>query len=411
MNLTTATVRPGDSVATFCIRLPRFQGQASSNMKMLGRPVDITYTSTGAREIPCHVLADVEFYEKTYPFFIRTNQGADNSIEKVDQKLDVHFKEMSKQYPLLQSLPSLHLNSDDDNDLHFVVSLPPRTSLYCSNEFFFRSVGLADNGDIQLTRRDMSAGGKRLVSEKVVTGFFNPSQDQQRQYRGESIPPGSLITAVTFGKTTMPATSHFQVEFLETRHILLQTPPGEERLQPATKENALRLIRLQAERLRQVLNLKANLLEILPGGGETVFIGNRAFLGANMTISLTFNPFMAAAYGWQAGQALVFPLDTARIYDIQVRSQKADPFVGLYPITMRMAGFGSSNSYVDGHGYTAIMAYIKQKGGGDIEMTTVGMLFDSDCTYVTMQFLDKQRNIVSFSDGHMISLLMKFQSL
>lgn len=410
MNLTTATVRPGDSVATFCVRLPRFQGQASSNMKMLGRVVDVTYNSTGVRNIPYQIGLSAEFYVKQFPFFIRTGARQDNAIEKVAKKLENHFEDMSKAYPLLQTLPSITLNQDDDLDIHFLVSLPARTALYSSSNQFFRGLGLGDAPEVRTARRDMSGGSKKLPATKIVTGAFN-DMHYPIQFRGDSLIPGTTMNELTLANTIMPETMSVQVEFMGTDRFVIGTPPGEQQEQPATKENAVRLLRIQAERIRQNLNLKSNLIDILPGSGDTVYIGNRAFPGANLVLTLQFNNPMSDAYGWQRGQQLVFPLETARTYDIQVRSQRADPFAGKYPIVMRMAGFGSSSSFIQDHGYSSIMAYQRERGGGDIDLTTVAMIFDSDATYVNMQFIDKQRNVVSFLDGHEISLLMKFQPL
>jgi len=410
MNLSTATVRPGDSTATFCIRLPRFQGQASSNMRMLGRVVDVTYNSLGVRDIPYFLSVSADYYQKTHAFFIKTERRQDNSLQNVARKLDTHNDNLAKVFPLQQSLPTVSLNVDNNQDNHFVVSLPPRTAFYTSSELFFRALGLDRELELEQRMREMGRGEKRLPVNKIVYGAFNESYNAV-QFRGRTVDQTQTLRETLPRDADLPDAIFLQVEFMGADGLVMRTPPGEAVMQPASKENAVRMLRIQTEMIRQRLNLKTNLIEVLPGPRDTVYIGNRAFPGANMTLSIQFNNFMADAYGWQQGQQMVFPLEAARTYDIQVQSQKQDPFSELYPITMRMAGFGSSNSYVQDHGYAAIMAYMRERGGGDIDLTTVGMLFDSDATYITMEFLDKLRRVVQFKDGHEISLLMKFQSL
>ena len=410
MNLSTATVRQGDTEASFCIRLPRFQGQASSNQKMLGRLVDISYRSTGVRQIPFFINASTQYYRHQYPFFIKTAARRANTMESVARKLDDHFKKLAKEYPLHQAVPSIALNVDDDEDHHFVLSLPPRTALYSSSEMFFRGIGMGDVPEIDSDTRMMERGGRRVPVSMVVYGAFNHSY-RPMQVRGERVVQGTTMDDLIPQTAVLPDNIFLQAEFMGADAYVMRTPPGEEVLQEATRDNVIRMLRIQFERLRQTLNLKTNLIEILPGAGESVYVGNRAFPDANMTISVEFNIQMSEVFGWEPGQQMVFPLELARTYEFQVRGERSDPFEKKYPLTLRLAAFGNSNSYFQGHGYTAVMAYLREKGGKDIDMTTVGLLFDSDATHISLQFLDRARHVVAFEDGYEISLLMKFQSL
>lgn len=407
MNLSKAVARPGDGEATFCIRLPRFSGQASSNRPMLGKLIDLDYTCTEVRSIPYDIQFGVEYFQKTFPFFIRTSVKVDNKVERVARKLDTHFAEMARAYPLLQNLPSLSYNVDDDRDCHFVAVLPPRTEIYSSSDVFFQTLGFGFAPEVRPKLRDMSGGSKRLTAQKVVRGIFNDSWETI-QVRGEAVEQGVSIDEMLRPNATMPPTIHIQVQFDQHPLMTMPLPRGEEERQPATRANALRLLALQMDRIREGLALKTNLIEVVPGTADSLYIGNRAYPGANMGLVLSFNPEMSRAFGWEPGQEMHFPLEAARTYEISVKTRQEDPFFGRYPLVVRMAGFGQSISHVDGQGYTSILGYVR---GKEQKIVSNEILFDSDCTYVTLQFLDKQQALFKFEDVFQISMLMSFKSI
>jgi hypothetical protein len=419
MNLSTAVVRPGENVASFCVRVPRFQGLASSNMKSLGKLVDVTYNSTtGVRNIPSDMEFKMDWTQRRFNFYIRTGKRDDNVNTKVATKFEKHFADLAKEFPLLRAVPEISFNTDDENDNHYELFLPPRSSIYSSSEYFFRVIGFQAEPRLRTARKDMAGLVGRTAVHKTVYCIINPDDHNPLDLRGVSVladgtlndmlPSAPNVPLAT--PATMPPAMHLQVEFLDSATFMLPGLHGEALQQPATKENAVRLMNAQFERIRNTLGLRTNVFDIVPGAGNTVYIGNRAFPGANVRLTVQFNAAMAEAYGWAPGQQMYFPLDSSRTYDIQVRGRVPDPFEGKYPIIMRMAGFGNCDSYIEGHGYNAVLGYLREKGD-KISITTQGIVFDSDQTYVTMQFLNKQREVVTFTEGHEISMLMTFKSL
>jgi hypothetical protein len=408
MNITTTRVRAGEDVAGFCVRLPRFTGQASSNSRMWGKLVDIHYQSVRARDIRSVMTVGISYRHNFYPFGIRTGPAANNAIEAVAINLDRHFGDMARLYPLLQDVPRITLNTVDRNDVHFEVELPARTQLYTTSPVFFAMLRMPA-GEVKLERRDVVTG--RAPASMIVLGFFN-AEYHSVKFRGEELEPGVTLNELLPRGQRMPGNIKLQAEFVDSRRLEIDTPPNEDDVQPATKGNAVRLLRLQFERIRRLLNLRENTIEVVPGPGPTVFVGNRGFPGAGMTMTVEFNPEMTAAYSWEEGQQLVLALDSPRPYEIQVASKRHDPFRDSYPLTIKLSGFGSSNSFIDNHGYTAVLAYLRELKKGEIDITTAtGIIFDTDCTYMTLEFLDKRRNRVTFKEEHEITLVLSFKPL
>jgi hypothetical protein len=418
MNLSTALVRPGENVASFCIRVPRFQGLASSNMKSLGKLVDVTYTSTGVRTIPADMQFSMDYTQRRFSFHIRTGKKSDNTNTKVGKKFETHFADLAKEFPLLRAHPEITFNTDDEKDNHYEIFLPARSSIYSSSEHFFRVIGFRNETRVKTMRKDMAGLVGRKAVHKTVYCIINQNDHTPIDIRGDTVLAEDTLDDLLPSApnvplalpAVMPAAMHLQIEFLDSSTFALPGLTGDALQQPATKENAVRLMNAQFERIRNTLGLKTNTFDVVPGGGNTVYIGNRAFPGANVRLTVQFNAAMAEAFGWAPRQQMYFPLDSARTYDIQVQSNRADPFEGHYPIVMRMAGFGSSDSYIEGHGYNAVMGYLREKGE-KISITTQGIVFDTDQAYVTMEFLNKRREVVTFREGHEISLLMTFKSL
>ena len=377
-------------------------------MRMMGKLVDIGYTSTEVRKIPYDLTFSLRYYKKTFGFFIRTSRRHDNTFTRIGEKLNTHFADLQKHCSLLQELPSMRFNTDDEEDNHFVLTVPPRTAVYSPSEVFFQTLGFGFHRAIETEYRSIEgSNAARNIPRKIVRGVFNEGFDAM-VIRGEALSATGNLNANLFPNTEMPNTLPVQIELLEMENMVMPLPDTEDERQEATKANALRLLTMQMERIRQELGLKTNVLQVISGAEDVVYIGNRKFAGANMIISIEFNEDMAKAYGWTAGQLMQFPLEVDRTYEISIKGSHTDPFISRYPIVAKMAGFGSSNSYVDGQGYTAIMGYLR---GGDHKIITNGILFDSDCTYVTLQFIDKQQKVVRFEDGHLISMLIAFTPL
>ena len=406
----TALVRPGENLATFCIRLPRFTGLHSTNEKMLGQLVDLYATSTGNKRIPYNMTFWLEQEQRYYNFFIKTNLPQQNKISNVAAKLDTHFAAMEKEYPLMDELPSMTYNQDDDENPHFELELPPRTAMYSSSELFFNSLGFAKNQRIQRAAREITVagrGGKR-TSVREVWGVFNRTA-AHLLVLGDPIFPGGTMDAEV-PEEAFPAQMHIQVEILNSGQLELQMPDGEPEEQEVTTDNAARLLDLQFERIRERLHLKVNPLEVITGRDGLIYIGNRASPGSHLRLLLRFNDRMSEAFGWVPGQTIVFPLETARTYDINIAGPRDDPFEGLYPINLKMSSYGQAISYVDGVGYTAVMGWLRDRTDKR-SLISSSNIYVADGSYITIEFLDKFDNRVVFKDEHKITMLLMFQSL
>jgi hypothetical protein len=402
MNVTEARVRPGESLAVFPITVPRPAGIGSVYQRCVGKPRHLSYTGTAIREIPYEVRFWVIQHNKTFPFVIKTDVVDSNKPPKLEKKLKDHLATMSDIFPLQEALPDMYYDEDNDELPHFVVELPPRTALYSSNMLFMLGLGFAKDNRLKEETREIGGRGKKKTTKQVY-GFFNHGLKAQT-YRGGVFHKGTPMNANVPKDIPMPDSMQVQVELNDWGRQPLPLLASERQRWPATKENAIRFLTLQLGRIVRVVNLKENPFDVVSGSGDVVQISNRASAGAGMSIQIELNEEMLSAYGLTQGHLMTFPLSQTRSYELLVRSRKDDPFRGLYPIVMRASGSGLPISYVEGLGHISLFAYINDKQ----PILTEGIRFETERNFLTIQFYDKNKQLVVFQDGHRIEMLMSF---
>ena len=412
INITEASVRVGEAVATFPITVPRPTGIDSAHQRCLGKLRHISFTGTDIREIPYHLHFWLVQNSRRYSFMIKTDVLDGNKPVKLSKKLGDHLVEASEAFPLQPDLPDLYYNQDDEEDPHFELTLPGRSAFYSASELFFIGLGFFKHEHLRQETREVGGRRGQKKATKRVFGFFNTST-RVALFRGDTMHAGMSLNAnvlQVFRDTPLPATMQLQVELLDWGRQVIQLPPGEPRRLPATKQNAVRLLSMQLRRVAVVLGLRENTMDVISGAGDTVHISNRAFVHAGITLQIEFNAEMASAYGLDEGQMLVFPLDQTRTYDLQVRSVKDNPFIGLYPVIMKASGFGHPISFVEGLGHSTVFAYLNDAADKH-PILTDGLMFATERTFVTIEFFDRNKQLIVFKDGHKIEILMSFQFL
>lgn len=408
MNITTATVHPGESLAVFPITVPRPAGILSSNQLCRGKVRQISYTSTGVREIPYEVYAWLtQGSNNTYPFVLKTEIAERNKPPAMASRLQRHFDAADAAFPMVHNVP--RLTYDDGEYPHWQLDLPARSCFYSSDETFFVGLGFGFSDGFKPGVRQMGGRGRALTS-KDVFGFFNYST-LPISILGAEMFPGTSLNANLPRGTEVPDNMQLQIELMDWGRQTITLPFLENATQPATKENAVRLLGLQMERVAAAFTLTENPIKVLAGTGDVVKLKNQEYED-NITVSLQLelNEAMAEAYGLGPGQIFVFPLNASHSYDLIVRDRKDDPFEGLYPIVMRSTSSGQPISYVEGVGHTTVFAYLNEKSDRH-PVITDGLTFETDRSFVTFQFLDRNKEIVVFKDGHRIEMLMMFQFL
>lgn len=408
INLTEAVVRPGESLATFPITVPRPTGTTSAQQRCIGKPRQISFSSTGVRDIPYHIYVSLTQRKKIYPFVVKTDNIDNNRPEKVAARLANHFNAAEDVFPLQRNLPRMTYNTDDLEDPHWILDMPGRSALYSAQSEFFLGLGFGKHKHLASLNRLMGGRG-RTPAYKETVGFYNTSRAQML-YRGETMWLGDSINTFLGRTRIVPPECQLQIELMDWGRITIPSPDDEEKRQPATKENAIRILTAQLERIAEAFSLVSNPIQLISGPGDVIKLRCEAQVkDPGMGLAVLFNPEMIEAYSLNEGPLMSFPLNTTRTVEFEVRDSKHDPFENMYPILMRAAGFGLPISYVEGLGHTSVFAYLPGKSGDRI--LSDGVTLETERSYLSVQFYDRDQKLVVFKDGHKMSLLLQFQFL
>jgi len=359
--------------------------------------------------VPFSMSCWLEFDKTLFPFGLKTSDAASNKAQNLDEKFRGHMKDFAAQLPLLQTVPVLSYNQDDPMACFFELELPPRTAFYTTNPLLFEGLRMDGNVEYHQAWRMIGAKGRRPTNKDVM-GFFNEG-NATMSIQGDVIQPGMAVDAMV-KEGRFPPMTYCQVEMLNTAPVRLWNVEGEAIDQPATRENAVRVFQYMFDIMRRALDLTANMIDVAATGEDTVTIRNRATPGANIRLVVRLNPELERAIDWPRGRLLEFPLDTVRTFDLKFKSTHAHPFLGadLFPVTMRAACFGNAVSYVQGVGEMTILGILDERGS-KYPVLSSGLLFSTDLTYLTVEFLDRHYRRIVFVDGHEIGMIMKFKSI
>ena len=408
INITEATVRTGESLATFPITVPRPTGMASAQQRCLGKPRHFSCTSTTVRMIPNMISVWLLQTIRTFAFTINTGRVESNKPNKMARKMSDHFDRADTYFSMQLHIPKLAYNDDDVNDPHWVLDLPGRSAFYSAHPYFFASLGFGNN--LRLQRENTLMDGKR--NQKVfkdVSGFWNAGTSVV-SFRGDTMFPGQSMDANlgTAAAKLMPKTMMLQVELMDWGVKYLANPTGERTLQLATQENAVRVLNLQMKMMVTAFGLVFTPITFKAVGSESVRMTNEGYApDPGVTIIIEFNDRMNEAYGLELGRRFTFALNAKNTYDFVVPTTRDDPFEGKYPVIMRASGTGLPISFVEGLGHTSVFAYLSGEGA----IMTNGMTFETERSYLTLEFFDRDKQLVVFKDSHKIEMFMQFQFL
>lgn len=409
MNFTTCQVRPGDTSATFTITLPKPAGLATVNQKVMGKPKTLTFTPVGDRTVIYDFTYWVEYKRNRFDFVLHTHDALKNKpASSLDSKFRDHFRNVGKTWPLNQTLPHLYYDDDEVGHERFVLQLPPRTALYSSSEYFFIGLGFGTHKFLRQNVRNMTVN--RIRSDRQVWGFFNNSNEAM-DYQGEEMSPGTAMNVNVGIGQPLPANMTVVVELLNSnRHVArINLPAATEHA--ATPGRAERLISFLLERVVASLEWGANPFEVVAEPNNVLTISNNAIPNSEIRFFMRFSDEFAEMFGLDAGHALSFDFDLPKKYELRLQPQQ-DPLAGKKPVMLKTNSFGPINSFVDGSGYQAVLGVILDYSDrhGYIIYST-GMVFDTDKTYLTIEFLDKNRQPIKFKQMFDINMMMTFKSL
>ena len=412
MNQTFASVRRGQNYATFPISLPRNVGISDVNQEYLGIPRHIGYWG----KIPNINYAldyTISHERKTASFSILTGPLQKTTGHDVAEKLKTHFNEMSKQFPTLASkkLPFILYNTETAGQEKFEIDLPPRTSVYSSSEYLFPSLGFAGHPNLLSKTKDIGPKGGTPARAKVW-GFFNNSDVKSEYYEGVKTMPAKMTMAerVDVDAEAFPKSMTLQAEVGDVGfvRVLLLGNRGMDR--PVTKEEVVLQLTAHLEMARRKAGLKENPFEIVPGDDNKILLTNKAFPGSGVSMSLAFTEEMGRALNLTPRQYLQFDLNVVRGYTLKVQDVMREPFVGRFPVQMRMCGFGRASSVREGKGTIPIFAFLNDKSDKH-PIISQGAVFNTDRTMLQIEFTDCAGEMIVFEQDFQISMLLTFKKI
>jgi hypothetical protein len=414
MNQTSALVARGTSSATFPIRLPRWTGEDSLYWSCVGAPRYLVVSPTTPRMISYSLNYFYRLNNPTYPFVVRTKGGTSRRMDDLGRRLVAHMDNIAQAFPLQMSVPLLWYNTDDANDPHYEVRLPPRSGLYSSHELFFAGLGFLEGYpgvDPPQTTMTAIGGRSRRKTTARVWGFFNEAPDAIQTFRGGRVSGAytmDVITQVT-DESQYPTEMQVQAEIFEInnatdrRYVYLDQGTRAE----ATLSVAMTALDAMLETLKSLLHLKYQMIDVTTNGKDEIVLTNRALPGSGSAIILILDDEMADAFDYPRQRSLIFYMDTVRSYSISVPSSTLDPFKDSYPVSMISQGTGPVTSWIEGLGYANLLGVMRESGERKA-IESEGTVFSVNQTDLTLQFKDSSRNDVVFKNDHQLDLMMKF---
>ena len=403
MNLTRAIVQPGDRLATFPITLPRIDGPSSLSQRFRGMPKLLAFTTLGARDIEYSLQCSLRHDNPTFPFVVITSNKESNKASSLSRKMDEHFANVKKAFPLVEDLPLIYYDSTDPDDSMFRIVVPPRTAVYSSNELFFAGIGFGDSPGFMYGGERPMGGRSKTVAVNNTWGFANETDDTQ-YWKGESMSAGLTMNAMV-GDVKFPAHMQVQVELLPIPFRLVEME--DHRRLPAAQADAVAALSTLMIGVKNKLNLKNDLFDVIPGEDDQVIITNRQYESAGVTVVLKFNEEMSKEFNLSVEREMSFHLASARSIDFKAKIDKGSPFESKYPVVMATCGFGDAVSWVEPLGYRSVFAIIHKRGDQEIILSQGGN-FQTNNAYMTVEFVGKDKKVVTF-DSHMeISLNIFF---
>ena len=374
-----------------------------------------------------------ELRVRNYPFTVLTNVYRNNTARKLEEKFRDHFDHAAAYFPLQDRLPRLYYVGDDvePEDPHWELDLPRDTLFVTSDPLFWAGLGFSGGSKPYSAAwsRVMKIGGRQKKEVTVLCfGFANTvSTGGPLVIRGETMFPGQLITQFLPAHTALPPSMQFQLEVLKKGDLALELP-GQRAVTPSEVVVGLTAL---FEGAREACGLATLPLEARLGPRGSVQIVSETHAGSKTKMILTLDDEMSAGLDHPPNLPLVFDFEApSRIHTLRLPQAEDgapaqpppqpqvlvapaavavaprppppprttgtwDPFRGRYPILAVLRGHGVSRSFVRGRGYLTLLGRVEERRGA-LPADGVGLEMTASETFLSVEFLDCDRNLVVF---------------
>ena len=388
------TVGPGELTASFPLRL-RNSGFAPpggfryniSLVSLYGAAEEIIESDYG-------MTMALQFSEgqETYNSFFQKPFGVGSTPGTVAVVLEGYYAKAKANYPYMTRIPRLKYEAESATTGRFVASLPPFTSLYCTVDAFWQTIGYEPGSYEEFPGSVM----KNTTATVLAYGFRNVEPDQVEitsRLMQTNNEPLKAIYEMTAGPSP---TQQPRLEFRFHEDVL---PLHLARARPMTKSLAADGIATVLEDALHLLSLDPSAISIEAFGKNFVFkskeyrrVGKDEF-EPHVSIKVGFSDELKD-FLQLTERSLLFPLSDARSYEVEPRDESNfDPLAEFYPISL-LCDKGPADNYVEGRGFTSMLAVMK----GVDDFTGGKIAIGGECEEITLRFLDKRLQPVKLRD-------------
>jgi hypothetical protein len=410
MNMTKSTLRAGDSVARFEVRLPQWGALSSHNSKCQARLVSLSGSVPATKKAKMKVSASFSRSEKRYPFRLLAPFAPDNkfgtkakTVGQVMGLLATHFGGVQEAFPLVEHDLNLWLDDADPGNQLVTLNLPPWSAFYTTYEYWWSSLRFAD---YRTESKKIGGRGSQSVTTRVW-GYWNETREPMVIKSEEPVPAEAVMNALlnVVHKTNLPpSTVQFQAEVENWPPLPFELDDEVE----LTAEGVTAGFDQLFEKVRLNLNLayRPLLTHTTPEGrlSLTNYVVPRK-PDYFSTFTVRFDRDLALALG-VVDAPCHFQMDLVKHLPLAgIKRKFADPFEGRYPIMLVCTNHGEATSHVEGLEYVPILGVLTGMG---TQLSPLPMAFSADRQTAYIEFYDKSMNKLVFDVDVELFLLLEF---
>ena len=410
MNLTKAVVRRGQDHAVFPLHLPRWTDRASIIAPCLGKPRKFSSFVSAPREITLSCKFSLTHQTSFHSFNLKGRKAEDEAQKPAGfaRRLQVHLEAAGREkFPSFQTRPVITYDEDLAGGGAMMLSLPPRSALYSTNENLFEALGFPD-GLVQSASAQVPTGtsGKMVVAQ--VYGLWNLQDENVIIYTDPFTPTEMLSERFKAWQIVMPINFRMQVEYLDWPPFLI-VAPDPVREEPGEIMQALEELCQTASARFQLRTNPINIATTAAAGPTQLLLSCSGQAGAAVNFVMSFDDDSCQVFGLQPNHELSFSLNTSRTQILTLKSgTRRDPFLGLYPITLLSVGSGMAQSWVEGLGFVPVLGIVEDEKK---PIFSEGVVFETDLCSLRLEFFDFALRKITFQDDFFFFLTMDFKQI
>ena len=410
MNLTKASLRSGQDYAVFPLHLPRWTDRASISAPCLGKIRKLSSFVSAPREITPRCSFSLTHQNKFHSFNLK-GRRADEDAQRpagIARRLQAHLDTAGKEkFPSFQGRPVIQYDEDLPAGGALVLTLPPKTALYTTNEALFPALGFPDQL-IESATVPVPTGSTGRMMHAQVFGLWNEQADNVIYYTDPFTPTETLKERFTAWEMTMPPSFRMQVEYLNWQPFFIETP-APVREEPGAIMLALDWLCRTASARFQLKTSPINIATSAVGGPPQLLLSCVGQPNASATFVMHFDDETCKVLGLVPLQEVSFALNTSRTQTMTLKSgMRRDPFLGLYPITVLSVGSGLAQSWVEGLGFVPVMGVVEDEKK---PIFSEGLVFETDLCSLHLEFYDFAQRKIVFQDNFDFFLTMEFKQI